>query len=155
FPDSWSTIAVLPDQLPNGMTDAQIDFVAQSFVGSQKLVLSISGPIRAKNPGFVVLHYHLAMWQSAPGVDFILDGNTWSNDYPMVDMHESWFWHNQQGERVPSTSDGKLLMNLGDPDFRKYWADSFIAQVKAGQYDAVFADSASPALIQGETSNEP
>ena len=41
-----------------------------------------------------MLHYHLAIWQSAPSVDFILDGMTWSNDYPTVTTHESWFWHN-------------------------------------------------------------
>jgi hypothetical protein len=155
FPDSWGSIAVLADQLPSGMTDPQVGFAATHFVGSQKLVLDISGAIRAKNPGFVVLHYHLAMWQSAPGVDFIVDGKTWGNDYPMVDTHEGWFWHNQKGDRVASTADKKLLMNLGDPDFRKYWADSIVAQTKAGQYDGVFADSASPALIQGETNNEP
>src|SRR5579863_9834257 len=93
FPDTTSTISLLVDQLPDGMTAGQQNFVATHFVGSQKLTLNISGPLRALNPSFIVLHYHLAIWQSAPGVTFILDGMTWSNDYPTVNMHESWFWH--------------------------------------------------------------
>src|SRR6185312_1239594 len=82
FPDTMSKIAVLADQLPDGMTSGQQQFVATHFVGSQKLTLGISGALRAINPAFLVLHYHLAIWQSAPSTDFILDGKTWSNDYP-------------------------------------------------------------------------
>ncbi len=75
-------------------------------------------------PDFLVLHYHLSIWQSAPGVDFIVDGMNWGNDYPMVNMNESWFWHNQQNQRVASTADGKLLMMLADPGFQSYWQSS-------------------------------
>lgn len=102
-----------------------------------------------------MLHYHLAIWQSAPGVSFILDGEHWDNDYPTVTTHESWFWHNESGQRVASTVDGKLLMNLADDGFARYWADSFVAQARAGDYDAIFADSASPALLQGEAQSPP
>jgi len=48
--------------------------------------------------------------------------------------------------------DGKLLMNISVAGFQTYWAQSLEAQVQAGQYDAVFFDSASPALLQGECS---
>jgi len=104
---------------------------------------------RALNPNFVVLHYHLAMWQSAPSVTFITDGLHWSNDYPEVTTHESWFWHNASGGRVASSADGKLLMNVADPGFAAYWADSIAQQTTAGEYDGVFLDSASPALFAG------
>jgi len=154
WPDTTAAIGVLVDQLPGGMTSGQQTFAATHFVGSQKLTLDISTPLRALNPGFLVLHYHLAIWQSAPGVDFILDGQTWGNDYPMVDTHESWFWHNPQNQRVASAADQKLLMNLADPGFAAYWQSSFAAQVAAGQYDGVFADSASPALLQGEVGGQ-
>jgi hypothetical protein len=129
-------------------------FAATHFVGSQKLTLSISGPLRAYNPKFLVLHYHLSIWQSAPSVDFILDGTTWGNDYPTVTTHESWFWHNQQDQRIASTVDGKILMNLTDPGFAAYWESSLEAQVAAGQYDGVFFDSASPALLQAEVGGQ-
>jgi hypothetical protein len=92
------------------------------------------------------------MWQSAPSTSFITDGLTWSNDYPEVTTHESWFWHNTSGARVPSSADGKLLMNVADPGFAGYWSDSLARQTQAGEYDGVFLDSASPALLQGECS---
>jgi hypothetical protein len=149
FPDTRATIAVLADQLPS-LGGAQTQFAATHYVGSQKLLLGATRALRAINPSFVVLHYHLAMWQSAPATSFITDGLTWSNDYPTVTTHESWFWHTAGGARVPSSADGKLLMNVSDPDFAAYWAQSIAGQVAAGEYDGVFLDSASPALLQGE-----
>jgi len=155
WPDSTAKIRVLADQLPGGLTTAQQMFVVSHMVGTQKLTLDQSRPLRALAPNFLVLHYHLAIWQSAPSVTFIVDGTSWGNDYPTVTTHESWFWHNQAGMRVASTNDGKLLMNPGDPGLADYWAQSFIAQAKAGDYDGVFADSASPALLQAEAQDPP
>jgi len=152
FPDTSTRIAVLADQLPGPMSDAQLRFAATHYVGTQKLTLNLSRPLRAINPRFLVLHYHLAMWQSAPNVTFITDGNTWANDYPVVTTHESWFWHNGLNQRVASVQDAKLLMNVADPGFRRYWRDSLVKQVEDGDYDGVFLDSASPALLQEEAS---
>ena len=132
------------------MSEAQVRFAATHYVGTQKLTLNLSRPLRAINPRFLVLHYHLAMWQSAPNVMFITEGNAWGNDYAVVNAHESWFWHNRENQRVTSSSDGKLLMNVSDPGFRDHWRDSLIRQVADGDYDGVFLDSASPSLLQGE-----
>jgi hypothetical protein len=150
FPDTSTRIAVLTDQLPWPMSDEQVRFAATHYVGTQKLTLNVSRRLRAINPGFLVLHYHLAMWQSAPNVPFITDGNTWGNDYPAVNAHELWFWHNREHQRVTSSHDGKLLMNVSDAGFREHWRDSLLRQVEDGDYDGVFLDSASPALLQGE-----
>ena len=149
FPDTYSTIAVLADQLPS-MNTAQQQFAASHYVGTQKQLLGVTRALRALNPNFIVLHYHLAMWQSAPTVSFIVDGQSWGNDYPSVTTHEDWFWHNAGGQRVASSADGKLLMNVSVGPFQSYWADSLVQQVVAGEYDGVFLDSASPALLQGE-----
>jgi hypothetical protein len=150
FPDTTSRIAILTDQLPGGMTPAQQRFAATHYVGTQKLTRDLSDPIRAINPAFLVLHYHLAMWQSAPRVNFIVDGRRWGNDFANVTVHEDWFWHNEQRQRVASSEDGKLLMNVSNPGFQQHWIDSLIAQAQAGDYDGVFLDSASPALLQWE-----
>jgi hypothetical protein len=155
WPDSTAKTLVLADQLPGGLTAAQQMFVVTHMVGTQKLTLAQSQPLRALQPNFLVLHYHLAIWQSAPSVTFIVNGVSWGNDYPTVTTHESWFWHNQAGMRVASNNDGKLLMNLGDSGFADYWAQSFIAQAVAGDCDGVFADSASPALLQSEAQSPP
>ena len=157
FPDSSATIAILADQLPT-MNAAQTQFAATHYVGTEKQLLPATHALRAINPNFLVLHYHLSMWQSAPGVDFIVpavadggaDGVTWGNDYPTVTTNEDWFWHDAQNTRVASSADGKLLMNVSVAAFQSYWARSLADQVTAGEYDAIFFDSASPALLQGE-----
>ena len=150
FPDTTARIAIFTDQLPGGMSPAQQRFAATHYVGTQKLTRDLSDPLRAINPSFLVLHYHLAMWQSAPRVNFIVDGRRWGNDYAEVTQHEDWFWHNEQRQRIASSEDGKLLMNVSNPGFQQHWIDSLIAQVQAGDYDGVFLDSASPALLQWE-----
>jgi hypothetical protein len=155
WPDSTAKTRILADELPNGMTAAQRQFVVSHMVGTQKLTLVDSQPLRALAPDFLVLHYHLAIWQSAPAVAFIVDGMNWSNDYPTVTTNETWFWHNAAGTRVAAIDDGKLLMNLGDPGFVSYWKQSFLAQAAAGDYDGVFADSAAPDLLQWEAQSPP
>jgi hypothetical protein len=76
YPDTWATIGILADQFPSGLTSAQQQFVATHFVGTEKQVLPDTQAFRAINKDFIVLHYHLAMWQSAPNVSFIIDGKT-------------------------------------------------------------------------------
>ena len=149
FPDTNASIGILADQLPD-LNDAQMDFAVSHYVGTEKQLLPVTQALRAKNPNFIVLHYHLSMWQSAPATLFIINGASWGNDYPTVTTHEDWFWHNTSNARVPSSADQKLLMNVSNPDFQQYWATSLAAQVKAGDYDGVFFDSASPALLQAE-----
>ena len=99
YPDTNATIALLVDQLPS-MNAAQMTFATSHYVGTEKQVLSVTQQLRALNPNFLVLHYHLAFWQSAPTTDFIVDGKTWGNDYPTVTTNETWFWHNTQNQRV-------------------------------------------------------
>jgi hypothetical protein len=133
------------------MNAAQTQFAATHYVGTEKQLLPVTQALRAINPNFLVLHYHLSMWQSA--ADFIIDGTSWGNDLTTVTPHESWFWHNQQNMRV-TAPDGKYLMNLSDSGFQAYWLSSLEQQVAGGQYDAIFFDSASPALLQGWCGSE-
>jgi hypothetical protein len=149
FPDTSSTTSVLADQLPD-MNTTQMTFAASHYVGTQKQLLPVTQALRALNPKFLVLHYHLAMWQSA--VDFIINGVSWGNDLPTVSTHDDWFWLNASGMRVPSNVDGKFLMNVTNASFQSYWQSSLETQVADGEYDAIFFDSASPALLQAECS---
>jgi len=86
-------------------------------VGTEKQLVAVTQALRALNPNFLVLHYHLSMWQSAPATTFILPDASctgtpvcWANDYPTVTTHEDWFWHNASAERVASSADQKLLV---------------------------------------------
>jgi hypothetical protein len=149
YPDTNATIALLVDQLPS-MSVQQMQFATSHYVGTEKQVLSVTRQLRALNANFLVLHYHLCMWQSARSTTFIVDGMNWSNDYPTVTMNENWFWHNASNQRVTSSADQKLLMNVSLAAFAQYWESSLETQVMAGQYDGIMFDSASPSLLQGE-----
>jgi hypothetical protein len=160
YPDTNATIAILTDQLPT-MNQAQMQFATSHYVGTEKQLVDVTHALRALNPSFLVLHYHLSMWQSAPTTDFILPDPScngqpvcWANDYPTVNTHEDWFWHDTSNARCASTADGKLLMNLLDAGFQQYWEQSLEQQVAAGEYDGIFADSASPALLQGQVGGQ-
>jgi Hypothetical glycosyl hydrolase family 15 len=132
------------------MPAAQQQFAAKHYVGTEKQLLPDTQALRAINPDFIVLHYHLAMWQSA--VDFIINGTSWGNDLSTVTQNETWFWHSAGGttsaDRV-TAPDGKFLMNVTVQGFADYWVQSLEQQVADGQYDAIMFDSASPSLLQG------
>jgi len=153
FPEAVDYIAIIADQLPSLMTNPQLRFAATHYIGSQKLTLDISKRLRRYNPNFIVLHYHLAIWQQQPAHKFIIDGRHWGNDWPFVSKHENWFWHNEKGLRIRSRIDGKYLMNIANLDFRKYWKRSIARQLLAGEYQGVFLDSASPALLPWEAAH--
>jgi hypothetical protein len=152
FPDVSDKIGVLIDQLPQYMTDEQVRFAARHYLGSQKLPLSLTKRLRKYNRNFVVLHYHLGIWQQQPNHQFIIDGQRWGNDWDEVARHENWFWHNERGERVRSSHDGKYLMNIMEPTFQEYWKSSILKQLQAGAYQAVFLDSSSVDSLQWEVS---
>ncbi len=147
YPDTNAVIALLVDQLPT-MNMAQMQFATSHYVGTEKQVLSVTQQLRALNKNFLVLHYHLCMWQSGPMTPYICDGMTWCNDYPTVTMNESWFWHDTNNERVIDP-DQALLMNVSVAGFQQYWEQSLETQVADGQYDGIMFDSASPSLLQG------
>jgi hypothetical protein len=152
FPDVLEKVGVITDQLSPNMTEEQIKFAAKNYIGCQKIPLSLTKKLRKYNPDFVVLHYHLGIWQQQPAHQFIIDGEHWGNDWEEVNKHEDWFWHNEKGERVRSPQDGKYLMNIMNSSFQEYWKTSFFKQLKAGLYQGVFLDSSSVDLLQWEAS---
>jgi len=163
FPSTWSTTRVFADcvQLNDSLkTAAQIRFVATHFVGTQKLLLPMIQRLRAVNPNFIVLHYHLATWQSGKHVPYIIDGRHWGNDYNYVDHHENWFLHTSYADRLNAkdrlmASDGKLLMNVTNPHYVRYMIKSLIEQVRNGHDDGVFLDSWSTGAVNYYMENYP
>ncbi|HEX6513801.1 MAG TPA: putative glycoside hydrolase, partial [Chloroflexota bacterium] len=152
FPDTSSTVAVISDQLDtSAMAEAQLQFAATHFAGTQKVTREDARHLRQYNPGFVVLHYRLgqALGDRAdtagcqPGGDplQIIDGNRWVPEWPGDSaVQESWFFH-WNGQRVFSCTDGHYLMELSDPGWRQWWSAQVIQQLQDNEDDAVFADS--------------
>jgi hypothetical protein len=138
IPDTSSSIHVWNDQLPDTMTAAQIRFVASRVDGTQKVSRQTARALRARNPGFLVLHYRLAIGDGP--VPFRI-GNRWASDYGRVRHHGSWFWH-QDGRRVLNKPSDWYLMNP-DSEWRSYWARRVLYEAQLLGDDGVFADSLS------------
>ena len=138
IPNTNDAIHVWNDQLPDNMTPAQIAFVASHVDGTQKVALQAAKNLRADNPGFLVLHYRLAIGDGP--VPFRI-GNRWATDYGYVRHQSSWFWY-QNGQRVLYKPSDWYLMNP-DSGWRSYWARRVVYEAGLLGDDGVFADSLS------------
>ena len=144
FPDTQSRIRVFADQLPTQLTDTQRHFIASHYVGSQKQTCAWVRKIREINPGFLMLHYPLAV---GAGPVELLDGDTWMNDFDRVTKHEDWFVHNEQGNRLLQTDWNWYVMDIrfagSTPrtGFPEYWLRTCLKRMRDAEADGCFADS--------------
>jgi Hypothetical glycosyl hydrolase family 15 len=138
IPDTTAAVNVWEDQLPDSITGAQVRFLARHVDGTQKVSLQTAERLRAVNPGFLVLHYRLAIGDGP--VPFRI-GSRWASDYDQVRRHDPWFWH-QNRRRVYQGQWGWYLMNP-DSGWRAYWADRVLHEAALLGDDGVFADSLS------------
>jgi hypothetical protein len=107
LPDTSNGVHVWSDQFTNGMTDAQVRFVARHEDGTQKIGPRDAARLRRHNPRFQVLHYRLGI--GAGPVVFRV-GERWLTDFDRVTRHENWFFH-LDGRRVRQTQWNWYLMN--------------------------------------------
>lgn len=152
FPDTSDGIHVFNDQLiPSQMTEAQVQFAAYHYAGSQKLTRADARRIRQYNPDFIVLHYRLGVglgYQSPgpgcrPGGEYleVVEGDGWVQEWPgEAAVQDSWFFH-RAGRRVYQCQWGWYLMNPDDPAWRDYWMSEIMRQMQANENDGLFADS--------------
>ncbi len=150
IPDTSAAVHVWDDQLPDTMTDAQVQFVARHIDGTQKVSLQTARRLRRVNPGFLVLHYRLGIGDGP--VPFRI-GDRWASDYGYVTKHESWFWH-QGGSRVYQPQWQWYLM-YPDSGWRTYWARRVLYEAGLLGDDGVFADSLSVPQYLGADSFRP
>src|SRR5438132_2908241 len=90
FAPTTNGIHIFEDQLPTGLSNAMVQFVATHMDGTQKELLNQTAQFRAINPNFTVLHYQLGTGNSP--FDYIMN-NQWSSDWSSVNQQESWFAH--------------------------------------------------------------
>jgi hypothetical protein len=153
FPDAGGQILIFTDELPGQPTDAQWQFIASHYVGTQKELLSWTQHVRQLNPNFLMLHYQLALGN---GPAQFIDGNSWTNDFPAVSANESWFLHDTQGHRLEQTAWDWFVMNITFANNRpqsgypNYWVTSALKRLRDNQNDGVFADSYTPDALFGQ-----
>jgi hypothetical protein len=150
LPDTSNGVHVWNDQFTNGMTGAQVRFIARHEDGTQKIGPRDAARLRRHNPRFQVLHYRLGI--GAGPVVFRV-GERWLTDFNRVTRHENWFFH-LDGRRVRHTQWNWYLMNPSS-GWRRYWVRSVLREARAGHMDGVFADSLSVPHYLGAESFDP
>lgn len=163
WPDSRAGIRVFNDQLPGlgNLTEAQIRFAVDHYVGTQKLTRPDADRLRALDPDFLILHYRLGMGLGYRGAQgdcqptgdylMIVDGARWVREWPEEALlRPSWFFSWEGQERVFFCPNGWYLMNLDDPGYRDWWMGEVLRQLEGNDNDGLFADSLSvPNLFGG------
>jgi hypothetical protein len=151
FPNTRDGIFVFYDQPPYQLTPQQQEFLANNYVGCQKIMLDLVNDIRSYNDDFIVLNYRLAFgtYDTIPGY---LSGNDWVNDWAVVDPHDDWFITDfaspNPGGRIRQMDWGWFLMDIsGDVNgntsdgWKEYWSETVLTQLRDTDCDGVFADS--------------
>jgi hypothetical protein len=152
IPDTSGGIFVWNDQLATwNMTEAQFQFAATHYVGTQKVLRDDARHLRQYNPNFLVSHYRLgqALGHSIPNASCqpttnylsIIDGNQWIQEWPGdPNVQENWFFH-WNASRVFNCTGGHYLMELNDTGWRSWWSGQIITQLQDNEDDALFGDS--------------
>jgi hypothetical protein len=164
FPDTTEGIHVFNDQLAVWeMSEAQFEFAARHYAGTQKVFASDARRFRSHNPNFIVLNYRLGLglgYQAAsdecePSGTWIevIEGEKRLREYP-ADPPDEWFfkWKDQ---RVFFCDWGWYVMDISNPSWRQYWAGEVSRQLQANAADGVFVDSLLPPNYYGGDRFEP
>lgn len=156
FPETRSSaVSVFADQLPmQTMTDAQIRFAAENYVGTQKLYAKQIDKLRAYNSDFILLHYRLAEAAGpAAGIghdslsDSTVDGNAFSDEEWNNNLqNKDWYIKNDAGVKLRNTSWNWYPFDLSRSatqrnEIADYWVARVKKEVTATKSDGVFADS--------------
>lgn len=146
LPSTRRYVLVWKDQLADaveGITAAQKDFIVTHYVGSQKLFKHQIDEYRQKNPGFLMLVYHLAYGLNGADQTNPVGNITGAEKFgqedtdtftPYVAAHtltpENAYQHSAtpgtKGNRV-SYPDPYWLMDVASPEWRSYLFDTLVA----------------------------
>lgn len=151
FPNTKDGIFIFYDQPPFQLTPAQQQFLANNYVGCQKIMVDLVNDVRGFNGNFIVLNYRLAFgtYDTIPGY---LSGNDWINDWAVVDPHDDWFITDpaspNPGGRIRQLDWGWFLMDISGEvngntadGWKEYWTETVVTQLRETDCDGVFADS--------------
>jgi hypothetical protein len=150
LPDTTRGVHVFNDGLSTGLNDALVRFSAEHYAGTQKMTRSDADLLRAKNPGFVILHYRLGTGLGRKTISGPCDPNgswyqvingTWEQEWPGDSLvQEPWFAH-WNGQRLVQCDWGWNLMDVANASYRDWWSGKVIQQLENNDDDGVFADS--------------
>jgi PKD repeat protein len=152
WPDTSNRIVVFNDQLATGsMSEAQFQFAALNYAGSQKLTRAAARHLRQYNSNFLVLHYRLGqgLGYRVPNAScvgngsylLIIDTDSWVQEWPGdAVVQDAWFYK-YNTSRVLNCSYGYYLMDLNNSAWRTWWSGKVLQQLQDNEDDGLFADS--------------
>jgi hypothetical protein len=123
--------------LAGGLNDLDTTFIAEHFdlfdVESKwQIPLSNLQSIKAKNPNITIIGYK--------GIAHL---ETYQEDWSEVNMHEDWFMHDVNGNRIEIQGyPGSYLMDIGNAGYRQHWVSFVNNKINNPQYDGVLGDNA-------------
>jgi hypothetical protein len=148
FPTTTTGIHVFEDQLPGGLSNAMVQFLATHTDGTQKQTSSQIDQFRAINPDYTLLHYQLGTGNSP--FDYIINGQ-WSSDWSTVNGQESWFAHQSYSGEPQSAADlssgrvgnstGWDQADIANPAWQQYTLNQVFQNMAATGSNGWFADS--------------
>ena len=158
FPDTTDDIHVFNDQLAVWeMSEAQFEFAATHYVGTQKVFASDARRLRAYNSNFIILNYRLGLglgYQNMigncePNGEWleVIEGEKWVREYP-ENPSDEWFFK-LEGQRVLFCDWGWYLMDIGNSSWREYWTGEVLRQLRASAADGIFVDGLFPPNYYG------
>jgi hypothetical protein len=164
FPDTLENIRVFNDQLAVWeMSEAQFEFAATHYVGTQKVFASDARRFRAHNPNFIILNYRLGLglgYQNMTGDCEpsgtwleVIEGEKWVREYP-ENPPDEWFFK-LKGQRVLFCDWGWYLMDISSASWREYWAGEVLRQLRTNAADGIFVDSLFPPNYYGGDKFDP
>ena len=116
------------------LSDEDTTFLANNFdlvvLNPDLLALrpDYAASIKTKNSGATILAYRE-----------LYTMYTGSNDWSVVNLHEDWFLHDINGDRIQSSQFGWYLMDPGNAEWQSHYVSNLNSFVLNG-YDGLFAD---------------
>ena len=158
-PASGRTVWVFTDQLNSSLTEAEAEFAATHYVGTQKITRAAIDRIRQYNEDFIHLHYKLGVTVDSAATYWFVKNGVWISNNRVapanwVDVRDHWDWFQLDSEGKWTTHEHRrMVMNLANPDFRDWWIESCIEEMEANGADGVFADTYTIAAVSFRTDN--
>jgi len=161
YPKTTNTTRALVDQIMYDytVTPKRIEFVADYLAGSQKNLKLLIDPVKARNPNWHSLHYHLAIWNGE--AEIIID-NQWTkseweyltnqlyNQDPYIYMY-AIDKNTNKTTWVKDVTWGAYLMNISNETYYRYLVENLVYQCKSTGYESIFFDSFSLGIVYAFT----
>ena len=162
YPQTHNATRVLVDQIMYAYTITQkrIEFIANYFVGSQKNLKQLIDPVKALNPNWQSLHYHLSIWNNDKA-EIIID-NKWShsewdhliNELFVQDPYIFMYAINKNTGKTTWLQDltyFAYLMNISNENYYRFLVDNLEYQCNSTGYNSVFFDSFAMGVVYSFT----